>query len=138
MKKIEIGNIKVDLAETTGDIPARRYREVKNWLIQDESGQTLPILKEMFSKFLNEFDKDSKAGMFLAVHTYISGLQKVIDGVDPGHMAFALITFEEGEDHNSIDETLMKAKLERYYEQGLMQSTIEEAVNSFLLALISR
>lgn len=139
MKKLKIGNdIEVSVAETTGDISAKRYIALKAWIIQDESGQTIPSLSKMFSKFCNEFDKESKSGMFLAVQEYLTGLKRAVEEVDPQHMMFALLVTEENEDKTSTDETLLKQKLERYYNAGLSQKDIETVAGNFLLALIKR
>ena len=138
MKKIKIGKYDVNVAETTSDISAIRFAHFKRYMIEDESGMELPKLADMFKKFCEAFDRDSKSAMFLSVYEYMRSITKMIDGYDPQQMMFALLTTEGNESEIEIDSTFLKEKMKRYFDEGLNQQMMESEVINFLKWLIER
>jgi len=138
MKKIKIGEKEYFQCETTGDLNAKRYIAFQNYILEDESGQPIPTLKTMFSKFKAEFDRESKAGMFITVHDYLKSLTNIIETHNPMQMAFALLVHTENEDLSSVDPTMLKEKVEMLCRDGLKQGMVEEVVTVFLNGLLER
>lgn len=138
MKIIEIGQHKVKISETIGDMTAIRFSRFKWYIIEDEHGMTLPSISETFKKFCDAFDRDSKSAMYVSIYEYMRGVNKVRDNHDPKHLMFALMTLEEGEKDTEIDETFLKAKMQKYLEAGLNQGVLEEEVVNFIVRLIER
>ena len=138
MKKIKIGKYDVNVAETTADLSAIRFAHFKRFMIEDESGMELPKLAEMFEKFCNAFDRDSKSAMFLSVYEYMRNIKKMIDEYEPQQMMFALITTEENESNVEIDITFLKEKMKKYLNEGLNQQIMESEVINFITWLIER
>lgn len=143
MKKIKIGNLEVLIAETIADISAKRYIGLKAYIVMDETGLTIPKLTDAFSKFIQAFDRDSKAGMFTAIYDYIKGLEKIRDQEDNQQMMFALLTYMDEEEadpskeaYKKTDTTFLKEKLEKLYDAGLTHKMVQEEVMVFLAGLI--
>ena len=139
MKKIKIGEQEFEQAETIEDLNIKRWVQFKNEMIADESGVDIPTLKEAFIKFRNEFDRESKAGMFIAIHDYIHKLNQLEQNNDPSQMMFALITYlpdEVGEKRISTDQTYLKEKLEFFAKAGLNQGQVKNDVTAFIGGLL--
>jgi len=134
MKKIKIGEIQYEQAETAEDLSIKRFTDLKHYIIYKETGVAAPNLIETIRGFIQGFDNESKSEMLITLHNYFTGLQQINDGGDPDQMMFALITFEKDEDRTKFDETLAKDKLKRWNEQGLTQKTVEESVTNFIQA----
>jgi len=132
MKKVTIGKQKYEQCETAEDLPIKRYTALKHYMIYKETGVTIPSLINTVAGFVRGFDTESKSDMLITLHNYVTGLQQITDDFDPDQMVYALITFDEGEDKNSVDETKLKEKIERWSTDGLTQGTVEETVVNFI------
>jgi hypothetical protein len=132
MKKVTIGNIKYEQAETAEDLPIKRHTALRQYMIYKETGVTVPNLISTISGFVRGFDNESKADMLITLHNYVTGLSQIQNEVDPDQMVYALITFDKDEDKNKVDETLLKEKIERWSNEGLTQGVVEDAVKGFM------
>lgn len=131
MKKVTIGDKEYQQCETAEDLPIKRYTALKHYMIYKETGVTIPSLIDTISGFVRGFDKESKADMLITLHNYVTGLSQIQDDFDPDQMVYALITFEEGEDINKVDETKLKEKLESWSEH-LTQGVVEDTIVGFI------
>lgn len=144
MKKIKIGKYDVNVAETIGDISAKRYAAFQVQVLHDETGVSVPSLADFFKKFMLAFDKESKGEMFISVYDFVKSLNKITVDINPKHAMFALISFEENELTEgqylpvSTDETMLREKIKRYLETGISQEELETYVLNFLKGLIER
>lgn len=134
MKKIKIGEKEYNLIETAEELSVRRYAQLKEFLIQKETGASITSLTETFQRFVKNYDNESKAGMLLTLANYISGLKQVEIGEDADQLIFTLIVLEEGEDATKYDKTLAKEKLSRFNADGLKQGFVDKIVLDFIRA----
>lgn len=132
MKTIKIGDKSYKLFETAEDLSARRYAQLKEFLIQKETGASIQSISETFQRFVKNYDQESKAGMLLTLANYLTGLKQVEALEDADQMIFTLICVEEGEDITKYDKTQAKEKLERFNSQGLTQGLLAPIVLNFI------
>lgn len=135
MKPIKIGTEDdgtYELIETAEQLSARRYAQLKEFFIQKESGVAVPSLIETLRGFIKNFDSDSKAGMLITLHNYLSGINQVNIHEDADQMIFTIIVLEKGEDVKKFDKTQAKEKLQRMMDHGLTQGQVVETVTNFL------
>jgi hypothetical protein len=123
------------ICEGIEDINITRWNQIKKWIIQVESGTSIPNLRDMFTKFTAQFDKASPGGMYRVVHDYLHSLSSVTNAEDGDQMVFALMTLEDGEDPINIDESKLKDKLSRMADHGLTQGFVKQEVENFILGL---
>lgn len=135
MKKITIGELEVSLCENIQDINGLRWTEFKSQMVTQESGYSVPSLKELFVNMKNNFDKNSPSGMIIELYEFITGLKKTEAMEDADQLMFALMTVEPGEDTSITDKNFLTEKLSRYFKQGLTQGAIIDYVTNFILAL---
>lgn len=142
MKKTTIKNtvtgkeMTFEISEGLEDMNAKRFNELKKYIIQVETGTDIPSLKNAFVKISNQFDKGSASGMYRELYNFIFSLQQLEAKEDPDQMCFALMTLEDGENPAIVDDTKLKDKINRMVECGLTQGMVREEVANFLSALI--
>lgn len=134
MKSLEIGSLKVKLAETLEDINIKRFTAVKQWVVAKDCGMDLPLNRNVFVSVIRAFNESNSAEMLIKLNDHVAGLRNVAENTDANQMIFALATLEDGEDSASTDETLLKEKLERFANAGLTQWQCKQYAEDFIAA----
>ena len=132
MKKIEIGKKEYLLCETANDLNARRYKELKDYLLMIESGVDVPTISKHALSVKTAINQNDIYSVVVGFHNFLTGLEMVKAKKDPFHYIFALIVSKPDEDQSVFSESLADDKLKEMYSEGLTQGYIEEVVNSFL------
>lgn len=130
--QIKPEGIKFNLFETAEDLPAKRWLELRAYLVQKTVGVPIPDFHKWGSEFIKGFDNNSKSEMLIAWHNYMLGLTDVKNREDADLMIFAIICNEEGEETNRFDPSKAKEKLERMYAEGLTIGVAKENVDFFI------
>jgi hypothetical protein len=138
MKTIQIGKLKVKVAENANDINIQRFVAMKEYVIAKETGIDRPTLTSTFKQIYQNFNKNDSAGTLIAIYDFINGLANIEKQQDAHQMIFALLTLEENEDETNTDKTFLKEKLDRLAKQGLKQGTVEEYSENFIIASFGR
>jgi len=132
MKTIKIGLVDCELAENAEDLSLKRYAQLKEFLLQKETGVSLPSLSDAIRGFIRGFDTNSKAEMLISLHNYFSGIKSVEALEDADQLIFSIICYEKDEDKNEYDKTKAKEKLARWNKAGLKQGVISKASDDFI------
>lgn len=135
MKSLEIGKIKVKLAETLEDLNINRWTAIQIYAQEVESGIDLPSLQDMFfNRFTPEFNRVNAGGMYIALFDFLKSYENLTTE-NADQMVFALITLEEGEEPSSTDNTMLQEKLARYAKEGLNQGLVKRTITDFITGL---
>ena len=120
------------LIKTAEELSVRRYAQLKEFLIQKETGVPIPSLIDTLRGFIKNFDNDSKAGMLITLNNYFMGVTQVGQGEDIDQMIFTVICLDKEENEKEYDKEQAKEKLKRMNEEGLTQGVIAREVENFL------
>src|SRR3990172_7498643 len=94
------------LIKTAEELSVRRYAQLKEFLIQKETGVPIPSLIDTLRGFIKNFDIDQ--------------------------MIFTVICLDKEENEKEYDKEQAKEKLKRMNEEGLTQGVIAREVENFL------
>lgn len=120
------------IAENADDLSVRRFAQLKEFLIQKETGVAVPSLIKAIQGFIKGYDTNSKSEMLISLYNYAGGLRNIADMEDADQLIFSVICNEAGEDETKYDKTLAKEKLERMNKEGLKQRQVVKEVESFI------
>ncbi len=137
MKDLKIGKaLTVKLAENLDEISIKRWTAIQQYMMVVQTGADVVDIKEFWTKFCQEMDRNSPSQMFIRAHNWIYGLSLVERGDNPDQFIFALITFEEEEDTTQYNREFISKKLERYNEAGLTQGEVKREVENFISGVL--
>ena len=120
------------IAETAEDLSVRRFAQLKEFLVQKETGVVIPELIKTYENIIKGFDTHSPASMLIAFLNHLNGLKQVQSLEDADQMIFSVICYEKDEDETKYDKTQAKEKLERMNKEGLKQGIVIKEVESFI------
>lgn len=130
--KIKPDGIEYKLAENANDLSVRRFAQLKVFLMQKQTGSSIPSIISAMQGFIKGFDAGSKSEMLITLYNYAGGLQKVEALEDADQLIFTVICLEPGEDAAEYDTTLAKEKLSRMNKEGLTQGQVVEEGTTFI------
>jgi len=137
MKDITIGkNLTIKLAENLDEISIKRWTAIQQYMMVVQTGVDSANIKEFWTKFCQEFDRNSPSQMYMRAHDWLYGLSLVERGDNPDQFIFALITFEENEDASEYQPEFIRKKLERFNKAGLMQGDVKREVENFITGVL--
>jgi hypothetical protein len=132
MRTYKIGSIETDLAENAEDLSLRRYAQLKEFLIQKETGVPVPSLTEAMKGFVKGFDNKSPSEMLITLHNFLTGVKQVEALEDADQYIFSIICLEKGESPTEYDKSKAKEKIKRFNDAGLKQGELAAQVEAFL------
>lgn len=138
MKSLQIGkDLTVKLAENLNEIKIKRWVAIQQHILTSQTNSDISDIKKFWVEFCQEFDKESKSGMFIKAHDWLYNLSTLERGDNPDQFVFALITFLEGEDETRYERDFILEKLEKYSKAGLDQGTVKREVENFIAGVLS-
>lgn len=137
MKDFKIGkNLTVKLAENLAEISIKRWTAIQQYMVSQQTGQDVADIKNFWTGFCQEFDRNSPSQMFIRAHDWLYNLSLIERGDNPDQFIFALITYEEGEDISLYEPNHLREKLTRYNKAGLMQGDVKREVENFINGIL--
>ena len=131
MKNLQVGNIKLKVATGLKDISVTRYKDIQTLYLALMPSTDTPV--ETLQKAIDYINKNSIVNASTVLANYLHFIQ-VAEDINIWGSIFCLITFEDGEKNETLENHEVKIKLSKLEKEGLKFSTVKKEVENFMKA----
>ena len=132
MKNIKIGDDEYKIISDIGEIKYSRMNLFNQYITAVFQGMDIPLFAVTMDKIKAYYNKGEYMQAYNEMVNFDTTIKMKEFQLDPLGMCFALITVEEGEDLNHVNETFLKEKLQRMISNGLSYDMVKDEVVNFM------